>query len=303
MYINEKSFECKIEDKYKIRSCIEQFIQLVYELTTDYRLEDIYFCGMARLEWNSVNYPCGKWQADSEVDEDTKRRWMLLSRKINFFEQDKSYSFLYENMDIAAGAEAVLNGSYIISFAADKIWESSELKGIFVELDENDGSIIESEKIVSNLTTAEQIKVCKILDVAIEKVAENYEEMWEQRERWFPNLVFSPSVEKDLKKLEISYIYQIWKKLRELDNYVRFHGGKRFDANLLNYATPETDKTLQMYAKEHTFYDEKGMAYLMSWHLRFTGIAGRIFFLPQYQGNKILIGYIGKKLKNASYTT
>lgn len=303
MYINEKSFEGRIEDKYKIRGCIEQFIQLVYGLTTDYRLEDIYFCSIAKLEWNSVTYPYGKWQADLEVDEDTKRRWMLLSRKINFFEQDKSCSFLYENIDIAAGAEAVLNESYVISFVTDKIWESSELNGIFVELNENDGSIIESEKIISNLTTAEQIKTCKVLDAMTEKIAENYEEMWEQRERCFPNLVFSPLVEKDLKKLEISYIYQIWKKLRELDNYVRFHEEERFDASLLNYATPETDKTLQMYEKEHTFYDEKGRAYLMSWHLRFTGITGRIFFFPQYQGNKILIGYIGKKLKNASYPT
>lgn len=58
--------------------------------------------------------------------------------------------------------------------------------------------------------------------------------------------------------------YQIWKKLKELDNYVRFHRKERFDASLLDHATPKTDKILQMYEEEHTFYDEKGMAYLMS---------------------------------------
>lgn len=281
MYINEKSFESTIEDKYEIRSCIEKFIKLIYALTTDYRLEDINFCGTASgPEWNSVNYPYGKWMADSEVDEDTKRRWRLLSRKINYFEEDKSYSFLYENMDIAAGAEAVLNVSYVVSFAADKIWKDYELQGTFIELDENIGNIIESEK-----------------------MADNYEEMWKQREKWFPNLIFSPSVEKNLRNLEMSYIHQIWKKLKELDDYVRLHGEERFDASLLNHATPETDKTLQMYEEEHTFYGEKGNAYLMGWHLRFTGIQGRIFFSPKYQENKILVGYIGKKLKNASYPT
>lgn len=46
-----------------------------------------------------------------------------------------------------------------------------------------------------------------------------------------------------------------------------------------------------------------GVEYLASWHMRFTVIPGRIFFIPQYKDDKILVCYIGKKLKNVSYPT
>lgn len=61
--------------------------------------------------------------------------------------------------------------------------------------------------------------------------------------------------------------------------------------------------TLDKYKKEHTFIDELGVEYLASWHMRFTVIPGRIFFIPQYKDDKILVCYIGKKLKNVSYPT
>ncbi len=177
------------------------------------------------------------------------------------------------------------------------------MQGTFSELDKNSGEIIAFEKSVCNLTKKEQIATCEFVSNIVEKEAENYDEMWKRRDIWFPNLVFCPSVERDLKNLEMAYIHQVWKKLRELDNYAEKYGEECFNASLLNHVTPESDKTLQMYEKEHTFYDEDGKAYTMSWHSRFTGIAGRIFFLPKYQKNKILVGYIGKKLKNANYST
>ena len=58
---------------------------------------------------------------------------------------------------------------------------------------------------------------------------------------------------------------------------------------------------MQKYEKEHTFCDENGRAFLVSWHMRFTGIPGRIFFVPNYELNKILVCYIGKKLKTLKY--
>lgn len=47
----------------------------------------------------------------------------------------------------------------------------------------------------------------------------------------------------------------------------------------------------------------ESVEYLASWHMRFTVIPGRIFFIPQYKDDKILVCYIGKKLKNVSYPT
>lgn len=60
---------------------------------------------------------------------------------------------------------------------------------------------------------------------------------------------------------------------------------------------------MEMYQKQHTFRDENDVEYQASWHMRFTGIPGRIFFVPDYTDAAMLICYIGKKLPNASYPT
>lgn len=74
---------------------------------------------------------------------------------------------------------------------------------------------------------------------------------------------------------------------------------KGFDFEKLTYATPETDKTLKMFAEEHKFLLPNGQIKLFSWYVRFTGAyAGRIFFEPMLQEAKV---YIGRKLPTARY--
>ena len=76
-----------------------------------------------------------------------------------------------------------------------------------------------------------------------------------------------------------------------------------FDAKALPYITPESESTLQKYKDEHTFSDDQGQKYLASWHIRFTGIEGRIFFVPDYEQDCILICHVGGKLPNVSFPT
>ena len=130
-----------------------------------------------------------------------------------------------------------------------------------------------------------------------------YEELWERRSRLFPHLRFCPSVRRDLENLEKSYIRQIVKKLSELEEYSSKYQGLPFRPDHLTKTTPESDTTMEMYQKQHTFRDENDVEYQASWHMRFTGIPGRIFFVPDYTDAAMLICYIGKKLPNASYPT
>lgn len=303
MYINEKSFEDTVENKYEIRESISQLVELLYTLSTDYRLTNIYYCGNDIPRWNSFSYPYEKWLSDPEVDRDLKRQWMNLVRKINLYEADTDYSFVYQDIEIAAGAEAILEDSCIISFASDKRWLSDSISGNFISLNENGNEVMETEKSVYNLWNKKQASTCEMLTFEPKEEVESYEQMWNQKEIWFPNLEFCPSVKKNLKGLEVGYIQQVWKRLSELNEYARLHGSERFDATLLKHVSPESDSTLKMYEKEHTFCDEREDRYLFSWHSRFTGVEGRVFFYPRYRENKILIGYIGKKLKNVSYPT
>ena len=157
-----------------------------------------------------------------------------------------------------------------------------------------------------NVFSKEQLlrsPLCERLKSDNRNLVASYDELWEKREIVLPYLRFCPSVEKDLKRLESTYFTQVIKKLCELNSYCEKHMKEPFQPHLLSKTTPESEKTLELFPASHTFTDERGEKYLASWHMRFTGISGRIFFVPNYQEEAMLICYIGEKLPNANYPT
>ena len=132
---------------------------------------------------------------------------------------------------------------------------------------------------------------------------ENGECKWERRKKFFPHLYFCPSVEEDFGVLESFYLNQIMRKLKELENYCVKYAGVKFNPTQLTKTTTESKVTMKKYKDEHTFMDEEGAMHIVSWHMRFTGIPGRIFFVPEYKQGGILVCYIGKKLPNVTYPT
>jgi hypothetical protein len=67
--------------------------------------------------------------------------------------------------------------------------------------------------------------------------------------------------------------------------------------------SPESDSTLRQYETEHSFVCPDGVRRLFSWHGRLTPGAWRIYFLPAPVTDRIVIGYIGKKLPGVLYPT
>lgn len=158
---------------------------------------------------------------------------------------------------------------------------------------------------IINITDIEQLKsIEQILKKEKEIVLiYTYEELWNRREELFPFLDFCPSVEKNMRGLQRGYLEQVYRKLSELNEYCKNYGKKPFDKELLSKTTPGSEKTMQQYEEEHTFIDNSGKKHVVTWHMRFTGIPGRIFFeLPDKNG-KILVCYVGKKLPNVEYPT
>lgn len=97
------------------------------------------------------------------------------------------------------------------------------------------------------------------------------------------------------------YLSQVVRKLAELESYCVKHTGERFEPSYLTKVTPESKATMEKYKDKHIFMDISGVKHIASWHLRFTGIPGRIFFIPEYKKDCILVCYIGKKLPNVKY--
>lgn len=251
------------------------------------------------LYLRSEKYPLEKWLATA--DKEYQRLYLSFWGKRITYHPEDEYEVSVDGESLKGGTEAYLNDSFMLSIGLDEKWEQESIEGVLTSMHEDEQHVR-----VTNVYEKGQIEKYDIKCILRKEDSfqiQSYEELWLRREELFPHLRFCPTVEENFRELEYFYLHQIVKKLIELERYCVDQAGMRFDAALLTKTTPESPGTLARYEKEHTFTDEKGTAYIASWHMRFTGIPGRIFFVPEYKKDIILICYVGKKLKNLSYPT
>lgn len=294
MYLNERAWnECQ-DNSYVTREALHEFLKVYMELSYAYHAEGIYVPAGQELQLKSTIYPIAKWMAD--VDKDERMRLLAFWNKRIIYQPEEEFEVLYQEKPMIGATEAVLSDSFVISPCFIEEWKTEQIMGRLYTISEDD----EEEVSVINIYDESQLKsneIQRILLQCREKPVYSYEDLWKRRSELFPMLSFCPSVEDDLKQLETSYIHQVQKKLMELELYCERNLGKPFRRELLSKTSPESEETLKKYEKEHTFIDADGKKYLASWHMRFTGIPGRIFFVPDYSQDSMLVCYIGKKLK------
>lgn len=298
MYWNELAWKAPQEDFDTVNKAMREFLQIYAELQEKFRVPGLYV--PEESDYNLTSYPIQKWMNKAEKD-DYRRFLQFWQRRRNYTPEDEC-EFRYQGNALHAASEAILNDSFIISIGLCEEWKREGITGQFYVLDAD----LEEEVEVKNLYQYNQIAKSDILNILKKqsKIRVNsYQELWEKREHYFPHLKFCPSVEKNLKNLEMIYVDQVIRKLCELELYCAEQLDGPFDAGKLSKTTPESEATLKMYHKEHIFSDENGNKYLASWHMRFTGIPGRIYFVPAYQKNHMLVCHIGSKLPNVNYRT
>lgn len=299
MYLNEKSWHVQQEDLYVIDEKIRKFLDIYALMKRKNPRKEIFVSEDEQLYIDSKNYPLAKWL--SETDIEYRRLYLSFWSKRITYKPEDEYEVNVEDEILKGGTEAYLNDSFMVSIGLDEKWEQKDIKATLFSVYEE-----EQEIKINNIYCKEQLDDSDVEDVFYRqkrKSVKSYEQLWEQREELFPHLCFCPSVEGNLSSLQISCLDGIVGKLLELERYCTNFGDKIFDPSKLTKTTGESLATLDKYRKEHTFIDERGIEYLANWHMRFTGIPGRIFFIPQYEDDKILVCYIGKKLKNVSYPT
>jgi hypothetical protein len=97
---------------------------------------------------------------------------------------------------------------------------------------------------------------------------------------------------------------QVAKRLGELERYFAGWNGGAFDPRALPMkVTTEHEATLQQYAEERTFVCPDGQKRLFHWHARMTPGAWRLYFDPDPESRRAIVGYIGKKPAGARYAT
>lgn len=299
MYLNEKSWQSETDDVYKMKIALEKFLEIYKELSLEFHQKSLYVPSEEEPYFRSKVYSIQRWLAHTDVE--WRRLFLTFWAERSVFTLDDEYEFICEMGALAGGTEAILNNSFVVSLTIDGIWKHEEILGKLYSLNEDTAS----DAYVKNIYDVKQLKTKDAIDFFKEQLQcikiMSFEELWNRREELFPHLCFCPSVEKDFEKLDAFCVSQVYKKLLELEMYQQKRDGGMFDSSQLSKTTIESDRTLKEYEEAHTFYDENKEACLATWHMRFTGIAGRIFFEPNYKDGNMLICYIGKKLPTVMY--
>lgn len=300
MFVNEQAWQVRQDSEYLADLAMKNFLEIYAQFKRLCPGKEFHVPENAVINLQSPVFPLGKWLASADVE--YRRLYRSFWEKRISYCPKEEYEVTYRGRPLHGGLEAYCNDSFMVSICLDAAWETEHVTGTLFDLAQEREQSVE----IRNVYRKEQLEKSpfrEILEAEHTISIASYEELWKKKERLFPRLSFCPSVERDLEKLEISYLDQIVKKLMELEKYCENHGEERFTPELLTKTTKESPSTMAQYKAEHTFTDAAGELHTATWHMRFTGIPGRIFFLPEYRSGGILICYVGKKLPNVTYPT
>lgn len=257
-------------------------------------------------------YSFQNWLNDDTVDREYKRFLRIyMSEHIEYVDTTNVDGEFRVNIDgnnhIGVGcALAHEKQDVLLSRITHDIWKAENIEGNYYALDE-DGEI--SSK-ASCLTNINELMHCeKLKEIALERefadISSGYD-LWEKRERLYPNLIFCDDVKKHIyDNPEKYHIIKIMERLKKLQDYFSqphgFYDPKELGLNARTESdTVKNDPDLKKYrlfklptGEQKYFFDHIGF------YGKFSG--GRIHFLPMVEEHKCYIGYIGKHLPTKNF--
>ena len=194
----------------------------------------------------------------------------------------------------------------LFSLATHVFWKSNSISGKYVFFDQ-DEEIKNEQRSVDNISTItsetdiDQIQRDKIL-----KGISSGQDLWEAREKLYPNLVLCNSVKDQLyRDSEKFHILAVMKRLQHLQNYFsQYH--EKYDPDELGFGArteSETVKKSSDLSDKRKFRMPDGTESYFFDHIGFAGkySAGRIHFLPDCENRCCYIGYIGQHLPTKNF--
>lgn len=251
-----------------------------------------------------AGYMIQAWLNDSSVDQVARQFWLQLATKNSYLEDVAADSLAMEaelnGRGSLASVVCFLRSGLLVSFDSDPHWETTQLRVEMCELTE-EGEIASFEVALPHAATLPAVSSHAGLLVRSRPLPCDGMDLWSNRADFFPYLEFCDRVEEQIDGWggRDPRFVQVVKKLRELDDY--FESADVFSPAALRNCSPESEGTLSAFRTEHTFQTPSGSSELFSWHVRYTPGAGRIFFLPQCNRRRAIIGHLGEKLPNVSY--
>ena len=115
---------------------------------------------------------------------------------------------------------------------------------------------------------------------------------------WFPALDLTAVAEKNLPLVPTVSVVAVAHRLLDLQRFFSNWDGKplKYKDEFANKTTPETVNTQEEHSDKFLIHCPDGQVRSMSWHMRYTPGAGRLYFLPNEAQRRCFIGYVGLKM-------
>lgn len=311
MVLNELSYKFPANTVWDGQEVMKKFL-LLFIKGTEAGLEDKL---IVRKTFDgtllSKGYPIEKWRNDEKVDIEIRRFYKRLNEKAEFIENELEEELKAKEFQCTKGpGMGFLIANELeclaISFFTDTIWDSNIVAGKISTVDEENELVVEECEVYH---ASKEKHVDDNLRWIEKKLSEkkfniiNGQDLWRKREELYPHLIFCSSTRRNIFNLQKKELRQVLKKLELLESYFKTWDGCSFVREAIPNVDPESDVTLSQFKGEHTFITPDNRKIIFSWHIRFTGdYAGRIFFEPDRQTKKGIIGHIGNKLPTVKYT-
>lgn len=301
-----------LSSKTEAQNLINDFAAFCKVLNSTKIIDDIVFPVDFYSTFLYNEYGISQWLSDNDVPQQRKqflRRYLDKYRNSfdkSCIEGEFSVSIDGKNHNAVGCAFALEREHIMFSWATHDFWKSNSISGNYSFLNQ-DGEIQSEQRSVDNISTI--ISESDIVKFQREKILDGIssgQDLWEAREKIYPNLVLCDNVKDQLyHDSEKFHILAVMKRLQHLQNYFSQHHEKYnphelgFDAR----TESETVKSNSDLSDKRKFRLPNGAEEYFFDHIGFAGkySAGRIHFLPDCENQCCYIGYIGQHLPTKKY--
>jgi hypothetical protein len=264
----------------------------------------------------AADYRLAQWRNDSEVGRELRQYWRTISVKAPILrptdpatlrQREAEQDFLFRDRSAAGLGGAWLLGGIALSLASSKDWDSDIVALTHRWLEESVESLSEETVEVRHASTTKHVEGHQDwLREQLISDARDGRDLWSRRGDLFPSLDFCESASSHVERLRAGEVIlaSVTKRLDDLQGYFRGWVSGPFDPQAIPArVSPESQATLGKYGREREFVCPDGQERSFSWHVRITPGNWRIYFFPENETRRGIIGYIGPHLPTVDYPT
>ena len=256
------------------------------------------------------NYPLSRWRNDNEVNREERTFLRTLATKtplsvdipdieIKIKVEDPGCELSLQGIQAEGFKVSYYLETLAISLNSESLWNSSCIKLELIQIDDNGELIEESVEVIHASQKNHVLEHANWIQKRQQTGVADGLELWNRRAELFSSLEFCPRVSQQIESLvEPKMLRQVVRKLFELDELSKNWTDGALDLdNLPSKVSPESESRLKEFREQLNIQCLDGKKRIFSLHVRMTPGAWRLHFCTESGPGKIIIGYIGPKIK------